>query len=400
MSAEARTPGDEAPQPIRHPCRSFLELSPHPIVSVEGMAHSVTYLNPAFARLIGRKVEDVVGRPLADSLPEGKTNGCFALLDRVGRTRLPETPAEQENWPGLGVWSYTAWPILGEEGLPAGVILQATDATEAAIFRRQSVAVNKALLISGTQLHEHAEAAELLHATEQERCERARVSLLRRLETAQEDERLRLSRELHDQIGQLLTGLNLGLSAAEDALRRNIAGPDPAARLRPLRGLVEEIGREVHDLALELRPTALDDLGLAAALRNYVEHWSRRTCVAADFQTTDGNRLPREAETALYRVVQEALNNVLKHAQAKRVSVLLKWRDGQVMAIVEDDGIGFDGEGGFAAAQVRGRLGLLGMRERMAAVGGTLEVESSPGGGTTLFARVPLSPSPRQAAEP
>ena len=386
-------PGERAPSTLQL-CRNLSERSPQPMVAVAGASHVVVYVNPAFARLVGKEGQDLVGRPFAEAVPEGEANGCIGLLDRVFRTGDPESLVEQEHRqidPRPAYWSYWVWAILGADERPAGVMIQVTDSTETAVFRRRAVEMNEALLISGTREHERAEAAELLQTQERERAERDRVALLRRLGTAQEDERLRLSRELHDQIGQLLAGLSLGLSAAEDALRRNVAGPDPAARLRPLRRLVEEIGREVHNLALELRPTALDDLGLAAALRNYVENWSARTGVAADFHASDGERLARPAETALYRVVQEALNNVLKHSKASQVSVLLKRRDGAVVAIVEDNGVGFDAERGYTEAQARGRLGLLGMRERMEAVGGELDFESSPGGGTTVFAQVPTT---------
>src|SRR4029077_4118016 len=181
------------------------------------------------------------------------------------------------------------------------------------------------------------------------------------------------------QLGQHLTALGLGLKLVKDTT------PDPSAerdRLQNLQHLTDKIGREVHHLALELRPTALDDLGLHAALANYAEGWSERSGVEIDFQTAglDGVRLPSPVETALYRVVQEALTNVLKHATARRVSVVLQRSAAQVLALVEDDGQGFDLESPPAAGH---RLGMLGMRERVALVGGSLTVESAPGRGTT-----------------
>ena len=131
--------------------------------------------------------------------------------------------------------------------------------------------------------------------------------------------------------------------------------------------MTDMIGREVHHLALELRPTALDDLGLQAALANYTEGWAERSGVEIDFHGSglDANRLPPPVETALYRVVQEALTNVLKHATAKRVSVVLQRSPDQVSAVVEDDGVGFDADSVPSPAGGRGRLGLLGMRERV-----------------------------------
>ena len=221
-----------------------------------------------------------------------------------------------------------------------------------------------------------------------ERSEEDRLDLQLRLATAQEDERRRISRELHDQLGQLLTSLGLGLKVIDDET------PDPSPirdRLRSLQSLTNEIGRELHNLALELRPTALDDLGLVAALTHYAETWSQRSGLEIDYHTTgmDGERLPAQVETALYRVVQEALTNVLKHAQARRVNVVLQRSSGHVSATVEDDGRGFDSDAG--ADPVAGtRLGIIGMRERAALVGGSLTIESTPGRGTTILTWVPL----------
>jgi PAS domain S-box-containing protein len=238
---------------------------------------------------------------------------------------------------------------------------------------------------------ELAQANEALHieAGERRRAEEARTELLRRLATAQEDERGRISRELHDQVGQGLTALILSIKALRDSSH----GPasDPAS-LERLQKRAEEIGRELHDLALRLRPTALDDLGLQAALQSAVDEWSRRSGIEVDYHSSGlaEQRLTEEMETALYRVVLEALNNILKHAQARRVSVILERFNNYAVAIVEDDGAGFDAEATLSSPPP-GRLGLLGMRERIALVGGTLEIESTRGAGTTVFARIPLA---------
>jgi signal transduction histidine kinase len=156
--------------------------------------------------------------------------------------------------------------------------------------------------------------------------------------------------------------------------------------------LTELIGREIHDLALELRPTALDDLGLEAALQNYAEEWSERAGVEVDFHLVSQvqTRLPTPVETALYRVALEALANVHRHAHATRVSLVLQKSDEHVSVVIEDNGMGFDPDAPPPAGTVT-RLGILGMRERLALVGGTLTVESSPGKGTTIIARVPLA---------
>jgi signal transduction histidine kinase len=157
--------------------------------------------------------------------------------------------------------------------------------------------------------------------------------------------------------------------------------------LQELQALTDRLGQEVHHLAIELRPTALDDLGLQSALANYAEEWSARSGVAIDYHSTgpDSERLASAVETTLFRIAQEALTNVLKHAGAKRVSMILHRSAERALLVVEDDGCGFD-----VAAVPAGRLGLMGMRERLALVGGTLTIESRPGKGTTLFADIAL----------
>ena len=214
-----------------------------------------------------------------------------------------------------------------------------------------------------------------------------RRALLLRLATAEEDERRRISRELHDEMGQYLTALILELKLLEGAIPAD--GP-ARARLQRLQRVTGDIGKEVHRLAVELRPTALDDVGLPTTIQNYLDEWSARAGVRADFHAAGlESRPPPFAETALFRIAQEALTNVAKHAEASRVSVILESRDGHATLIVEDDGGGFDVE---AILDVPGEvphLGLLGMRERVAMAGGTLTIESRPGGPTTLFARIP-----------
>jgi PAS domain S-box-containing protein len=217
--------------------------------------------------------------------------------------------------------------------------------------------------------------------------EAERRDLQGRLATAQEDERRRIARELHDQMGQHLTALGLGLQVVKDLT----VEPSPIREMiTPLQSLTDLIGREIHQLALELRPTALDDLGLKAALANYVEGWAERSGVHMDFHATglDNDRLPSPIETALYRVVLESLTNVHKHARAESVSVIIQRSQGYASAVIEDNGHGFDTD--LSPIAYQHRLGVLGMRERVALVGGSLTVESELGRGTTVIARVPL----------
>ncbi|HEU6442604.1 MAG TPA: PAS domain-containing sensor histidine kinase, partial [Microvirga sp.] len=229
----------------------------------------------------------------------------------------------------------------------------------------------------------------------QKRAEAERLDLLQRLSAAQEAEQRRIALELHDQVGQTVTGLLLGLNALDEML--NDVGNQPARiHVRWLESVASDIGRDIHRAAADLRPTALDDLGLERALVASARDWSDRSTVGVDVQCLGlENRLPTEIETAIYRVVQEALTNVFRHAQARTASVIVERRGSRVSAIVEDDGIGFAIETvepgqGRSDPVSRARLGLTGIRERLALLGGTLTIESAPGEGTTLFAEIPL----------
>jgi signal transduction histidine kinase len=201
----------------------------------------------------------------------------------------------------------------------------------------------------------------------------------RRMVEAQELERRRLARELHDGTGQALTSILLGLGGLEE---KNVA--DLGAATAGLRELVVETLGDVRRLAVELRPKALDDFGLVPALERLTGTFSEQTGIAVDLESglVEEERLPGEMETVFYRIVQEALTNVVKHAHAERVSIVLTRKDRSVNAVIEDDGRGMqsDRDGG---------LGLVGMRERVALVDGRLDIESSDHG-TTVVVEVPL----------
>ena len=218
-------------------------------------------------------------------------------------------------------------------------------------------------------------------------------ALLDRIVDVQERERRRLAQNLHDHLGQQLTALRLTM----DGLK----ALDPQSELVPSRfelmeKIVTQLDRDVDFLAWELRPAALDDVGLEPALQEFIRQWSSTQGVQVDFHSsiTAAPRLPPDAESHLYRIVQEALNNVSKHARAKHVSVLLERRGDEVTLIVEDDGRGFDAEALRRGAK-GGGMGLVGMQERAASIGGALQCESSPGKGTTLFVRIPISEAMR-----
>jgi signal transduction histidine kinase len=239
---------------------------------------------------------------------------------------------------------------------------------------RETDAVARSLQLAGERLHQSA----------QERSE-----LLQRTLTAQEAERRRIARELHDSLGQYLTALRLGFTAIEPHCACNPAAQQRLARLKSLAG---DLGRELNRIAWELRPMALDDLGLRRAVTQYLEEWADRSRMQIDLEINlDDRRLPQAIETALFRVLQEAITNVVKHSRADRVGVILEGGNDEVRLIVEDDGKGLDlGTGQDSMELGIQHLGLIGVRERLALVGGSLELESSPQGGTTVFVSIPL----------
>ena len=221
----------------------------------------------------------------------------------------------------------------------------------------------------------------------QAEAERTRTELLARLVFAQEDERRRIAREMHDQFGEQLTTLSLRIGALKEACSER---PDLRVQVEALEAVAQQIDRDVDQLVWALRPTALDDLGLRAALANYVQDWSTRVQIAAELHTSGlmDERLPSEAETALYRIAQEALTNVARHSRARNVEVILERRPDCVLLVVEDDGVGFDpGEAGTS----KQGFGLQSMQERALLVGATLEIESSAGAGTTILVRMTTS---------
>jgi PAS domain S-box-containing protein len=225
-------------------------------------------------------------------------------------------------------------------------------------------------------------------ASQLSRAKEIRDMLRLQLAQAEEHERRRLARELHDELGQHLTAIALGLQALSDVATPN---SEIDRRATQLQGLVASLSQEMHGLAMRLRPKALDDFGLHAALEAYVEAWSQRSGIIVDLHAVqDMGRLPPDLESALYRVVQEALTNVAKHSRATRASIVVEQREGQVIAIIEDNGQGFSAGAGAEQTAPLG-MGLLGIHERALLLGGTAQIESAVGSGTTVYVRIPLT---------
>ncbi len=221
---------------------------------------------------------------------------------------------------------------------------------------------------------------------EAERREALRGDLLRRIVAAQEAERQRIARELHDETGQALTAIGLGLRSISTTLRQD--SDKTGHNLRQLEGLVAQSLEELQRLIADLRPSHLDDLGLAAAIRWYTGEIQRRSLLRVDFETDgDQRELSPEVKTALFRVVQEALNNVVKHAQATKVYVRLEFGEHAATILVSDNGRGFNPNK--PANSNRPAWGLEGMRERANLLGGSFDISSRPQRGTQVEVTIP-----------
>lgn len=287
---------------------------------------------------------------------------------------------------GSDLCCHVSVPLLAR-GRAVGVMNIASNAQQGAFTPEE-----RALLAAiGQQVGVAVESARLWEELQRQSALRAR--LLNQIVTAQEGERQRIARELHDEAGSALTSLIVGLGLIEAGAEGNETIRAQAADLKALAG---EILDDLHRLSVELRPGALERLGLVTALEELVRDYGRKHNLRTDFQAAglDGLRLPPEVEMALYRIVQEALTNVIRHAAASHVGVILERRQGSVVAIVEDDGRGFDVASVWAGSGEGQRLGLFGMQERAAMVGGRLTLESAPGQGTTVFVEVPLELNP------
>jgi signal transduction histidine kinase len=215
--------------------------------------------------------------------------------------------------------------------------------------------------------------------------DRLRGQLLERVVSAQEEERKRIARELHDETSQTLTYLMVGLQG----LREMCPGAETQNRVDEMRRMTAKTLNDIHDLAKALRPPVLDDLGLVPALQHYVLEYRKRYDLVVDFAARglEDRRLPPGVETALYRIVQEGLTNAARHADPSTVSVLLEGRDGHVRSLIEDDGRGFESEGSLESTA---HLGLHGIRERVELLGGAVTVESRVGVGTSICVDIPL----------
>jgi PAS domain S-box-containing protein len=344
-------------------------------------------------RLFGYREEEIIGE-------HGKI--IFTPADRRRgipanelRTAHAEGSAEDERWhirkDGTRFYASGVLTALRESDVVTGYVKIARDLTEQ---KRAAEELRRAHEVLEEKVQERTNelaAANVLlrdEISERIQTEKERVGLLRQIVRAQEDERRRIARDIHDHLGQQMTALRLNLEMLDRGCREN---EETRLILAQTKVIAERLDADVDFLAWELRPIALDDIGLVEALNNYVREWSKHSGVKAEFHAAgvEKERLSPETETNLYRITQEALNNTMKYARATQVAVMLERRGQQVSLIVEDNGIGFNLRKGVSGVRDKG-MGLIGMRERTALVGGTLEIESKPKEGTTIFVRVPV----------
>jgi signal transduction histidine kinase len=308
--------------------------------------------------LIGMELE-LGGSKTGRVLQRGRSERVDSILD--------DPEIDQQAARRMGIRSALYVPLV-VRGQPMGVVVAHDKLGATSSFGDEDVRLTESLATRA--------------ATAVDLSERVSRDAVRRVVEAQEVERARLARELHDETGQALTSILLGLKALEERVETG----DRGSAIAELRELVVATLQDVRRLAVELRPAALDDFGLVPALERLRDTVTEQSNVSVNVQSDLADqRLPMETETALYRIVQEALTNVLKHAAATRVTVRLSQRERSVALIVQDDGAGFDPQ-----AVRDGGLGLTGMQERVALLGGRLVVESSEGAGTMLRAEVPL----------
>jgi PAS domain S-box-containing protein len=359
----------------------------------------ITFWNHSAERLFGYTAAEAVGQYIFLIIPperRAEEEEVLARLRHGERIEPFETVRLTKDGRRIPI-SLTVSPIRDSQGRVIGASKVARDISE-------RVLAEEALRRAHDELDERVRerTAELTRLNEslraemaeRERVERQRMRLVARLAVAEESERRRIARDLHDQVGQQLTALRLTLEMLKV---QSVGHADLRVQVETLQELARQLDQDVAFRVWELRPTALQEEGLHSALTNYVSNWSKHFGIKAQLRASRAteDRLPSLIETTLYRLAQEALNNVVKHARARQVDIVLERTADHWSLIIEDDGIGFDPSS--REAEQRG-FGLVGMRERAALVGADLQIESAPGRGTTVILRMPASSAVARSA--
>jgi PAS domain S-box-containing protein len=350
----------------------------------------ITFWNHSAEQLFGYTAAEAVGQYIFLIIPpdrRAEEEEVLARLRRGERIEHFETVRLTKDGRRIPI-SLTVSPIRDVQGRVIGASKVARDISER-LFAQE------ALRRAHDELEDRVRerTAELTRVNEslraevveRERVERQQIRLLARLAVAEESERRRIARDLHDQLGQQLTALRLTLEMLK---AQSLPHADLRVQIETLQELARQLDQDVAFRVWELRPTALEGEGLHSALTKHVHNWSKHFGINAQVHSrgATADRLPSLIETTVYRLAQETLNNVAKHARAHHVDIVLEQGADQWSLIIEDDGIGFDPSS--ADAEQRG-FGLVGMRERAALVGAEFQIESAPGRGTTVILRAP-----------
>lgn len=341
--------------------------------------HRCRFVNRNYTEWFGKTEEEIIGRHLAEVLGQAAYEDILPEIERA-------LSGENLNFERLVPYQ------SGERFINVNYIPEVDPASgQISGFYAfvQDISKAKQAEEQLRRSHEELEIRVQERTRDLERVNEERVEALRQLVTVQEDERQRIARDLHDQLGQQLTALRLKL----EMLKKTSAGnEDLSKQVCEAQKVARELDSDVDFLAWQLRPTTLDELGIVAALDNYVRQWSAHFNTPAGFNADRFGKilLTSEVETNLYRIAQEALNNVGKYARATRVNVFLEPRDDFAVLIIEDNGTGFDPGDQENGGNGRKGLGIVGMRERAALIGGRLEIESTVETGTTVYVSVPI----------
>jgi PAS domain S-box-containing protein len=331
----------------------------------------ITFMNPVAEKMTGWDRSEARGRQLEE---------VFSIINEHTREAVP---APTVNVLATGL----------VEGLANHTILRSKNGTEIPIDD-SAAPIKEGQKVRGVILV-------FANVSERKAAERSRreTEIMQRIVEAQESERRRIARDLHDHLGQRMTALRLRI---ESLTEQAPGGNGSTTAVEEVRAAASQVDRDIGFLSWELRPTELEELGLEDALRSFVREWSDQYAIEAEFHASRSaaeladSRLPNAIETNLYRIAQEALNNILKHADATKVNVLLQHHQDDLTLIIEDNGIGFENihRSDAGNGSRHRRHGLIGMRERAALLKGTIEIDTEPdGGGTTVLVRVPLPSS-------